>query len=299
MKLFISWSGRRSKETAKLLHGWIPQLINEVEPWMSDIDINTGGDWGDEIKLQLNAADFGIICVTPGNMKREWLLFEAGALSRQVNDTASRVAPFLIGFNEKSELRFPLARFQSTEPTVDDMRKLLLSINAQCLKPRSPEQIDVALNVFWPTFETAFTQIRDSSPTQPQERRSERDLLQEILSIVRSLDKRPTSEAGGTSAYRLALRDRLEYGIPASLEPKMPAITFQDSGVSPVIYKRLQDLAERRGFALNDIDISDGGVPVAVVLPVIGGTKARERFRALHKEVMDDLGIDIVLKLSE
>ncbi len=190
MKIFISWSGQRSRKTAKLLHAWLPQLINEVEPWMSDIDINSGGDWGDEIRQQLNTAQFGIICVTPGNMKREWLLFEAGALSRQVNDSASRVAPFLIGFNEKSDLRFPLARFQATEPTIEDMRKLLLSINSQCKKPRTQAQIDEALDVYWPKFIEPYEVIRASASQQAPSRRSERDLILEVLGLVRGLDKR-------------------------------------------------------------------------------------------------------------
>ena len=116
MKVFISWSGTRSWETAKLLHGWLKQVINEVEPWVSNEDLTKGADWSGEITDQLNAAEFGIICVTPGNMNRPWLLFEAGALSRQVNNVASRVAPLLIGFNSKSDVPYPLGRFQATEP---------------------------------------------------------------------------------------------------------------------------------------------------------------------------------------
>ena len=109
MKVFISWSGTRSKKTAALLHKWLPQIINEIEPWMSDNDLKAGGDWSQEIRGALDDAKFGIICVTPGNMKRSWLLFEAGALSRQVQDSPSRVAPFLVGFESKSDLPMPLA----------------------------------------------------------------------------------------------------------------------------------------------------------------------------------------------
>lgn len=194
MKVFISWSGTRSRKTAKLLYEWLPQVINELEPWMSDVDIAAGGDWNDAIKQNLNTAKFGIICVTPGNQNRPWLLFESGALSRQMRDSTSRVAPLLIGFREKSELLYPLARFQATEPTRDDMLKLLLSLNAECKKPRDPGPLGDALDVFWPMFERDYLAIRDSGKSQPHERRSERDLLQEILAVVRSLEKRTAEQ---------------------------------------------------------------------------------------------------------
>jgi hypothetical protein len=65
VKVFISWSGTRSRETAKLLRRWLKQVINEVEPWMSDEDLTKGGDWSGDITNQLNAAEFGIISDVP------------------------------------------------------------------------------------------------------------------------------------------------------------------------------------------------------------------------------------------
>lgn len=40
MKVFINWSGTRSKAVAKALHDWLKNIFpNQVEPWMSDIDL--------------------------------------------------------------------------------------------------------------------------------------------------------------------------------------------------------------------------------------------------------------------
>lgn len=190
MKVFISWSGTRSRNTAALLHKWLPQLINEIDPWMSDNDLKAGGDWGQEIKQALDDAVFGIICVTPGNMVRPWLLFEAGALSRRVNDAPNRVAPFLIGFQSKSDLPLPLARFQATEPTKDDMKKLLVSMNELCVKPRTIDQLTDALDLWWDRFWEPYVDIRDSAPNPTSRPRTERQLLDDILAAVRSLEKR-------------------------------------------------------------------------------------------------------------
>ena len=42
MKVFISWSGERSKQMAAALKEWLPTAIQYLEPWMSDTDIHAG-----------------------------------------------------------------------------------------------------------------------------------------------------------------------------------------------------------------------------------------------------------------
>jgi hypothetical protein len=202
VKVFISWSGTRSGETAKLLRKWLKQVINEIDPWMSGEDLGKGTDWSGEITDELNVAAFGIICVTPGNMDRPWLLFEAGALSRQVNNVPSRVAPLLIGFNSKTDLTYPLGRFQATEPTKADMFKLIKSLNDACVAPREGAELDEAFEVWWPRFEKPFKLIEATKPTSGSSRiRPEREVLDEVLNIVRTLQKQsappPTSRASG------------------------------------------------------------------------------------------------------
>ncbi len=190
MKVFISWSGTRSRETAKLLREWLPQILNEVEPWVSDDDLNVGGNWSGEIIHNLNEAVFGIICVTPGNRRKEWLNFEAGAISKSVGDRINRVAPFLIGFDQKSDLTGPLARFQAIQPTKDEMCKLLLSLNTTLTSPRALAAVDKALDVWWPDFETRYTIIEQSITNQPHSRRSDSDKIDELLQGVRSLTRK-------------------------------------------------------------------------------------------------------------
>lgn len=114
MKVFISWSGTRSRKTAELLRQWLPLINQNWEPFVSGEDISKGGNWSQAIIDELNQAKFGILCVTPHNQTKPWLLFEAGALSKQVDNEPKLVAPLLIDFKGKRDLPPPLGRFQTT-----------------------------------------------------------------------------------------------------------------------------------------------------------------------------------------
>jgi hypothetical protein len=125
MKIFISWSGRRAKEIAELLNAWLPDVIQDAEPWLSGDDIDKGSMWFGDITEAL-AAKVGILCVTQDNKNAPWMLFEAGALSKGL--PKNRVCPLLIDRPTK-EVQLPLSMFNLTVPTKEDMWKLIKTIN--------------------------------------------------------------------------------------------------------------------------------------------------------------------------
>jgi hypothetical protein len=49
MKVFISWSGERSKAVAKVLRRRLGNIIQAVDPYMSDQDIDKGVRWFDDV----------------------------------------------------------------------------------------------------------------------------------------------------------------------------------------------------------------------------------------------------------
>lgn len=94
MKVFLSWSGDRSKAVAEALHSWLPRVLQAVEPWTSFDNIERGARWAPELAQVLEETRFGILCLTPENLLSPWLLFEAGALSKTLDNTF--VSPYLL-----------------------------------------------------------------------------------------------------------------------------------------------------------------------------------------------------------
>jgi hypothetical protein len=93
MKVFISFSGERSKAVAHALRGWLKNVLQALDPWFSE-EIVKGKRWSPEIAKQLDETRFGIVCLTAENLEAPWICFEAGACSKSVRDDAY-VVPYL------------------------------------------------------------------------------------------------------------------------------------------------------------------------------------------------------------
>ena len=128
MKVFISWSGERSKLLAEALRDMLPHLINAVEPWLSASAIEAGSRWGSDIARKLAATSFGILCLTPENLNEPWILFEAGAISKAVEK--SRVVPYLLDL-KSSDIEDPLGQFQHIEADKDGTWSLVEALHKE------------------------------------------------------------------------------------------------------------------------------------------------------------------------
>lgn len=158
MKVFLSWSGELSQKVAYALHKWIPYVLQPVRPFLSGGDISKGERWGDVLAEQLKDAEFGIICVTPYNVYKPWMNFEAGVLSKFIDQTA--VAPFLFGVDQSVLLKTPLSQFQSTVYGAEDVFRLISSINRKL----GPLQVDQEVlrrtfDVWWEDLRKALDSI--------------------------------------------------------------------------------------------------------------------------------------------
>lgn len=183
MDVFISWSGERSKMLAQALREWLPLVLHFVKPWVSDIDIAAGQRWSETVAQQLDGSNFGISCVTQENLSAPWLLFEAGALAKSMDE--SRVIPLLLGL-EFRDIAGPLAQFQAKKVDKMGMHAVVRSINGSSEQAIPPERLDTLFELVWPTLRDKIDLIpAPQAAVRPT--RSHDEILEELVSTVRSL----------------------------------------------------------------------------------------------------------------
>lgn len=197
MKVFMSWSGERSKAAAELLKWWTRSVIQASRPWISTEDVDRGALWFTEINNGLNETAIGIVCLTHENKERPWILFEAGALAKGLSN--NRVCTFLVDLTDQ-DIKDPLAQFNHTTPTEGDMRKLARTLNrglgANALED---DVLTDAFNAYWGQFKERFEAIeRDIPQAVEVVKRPADDIMSEILENVRGMNQRIRKlEAGG------------------------------------------------------------------------------------------------------
>ena len=126
-KVFISWSGERSKVFADILRRWLPKVVH-VSPFFSQSDIRKGSNWYNDIIDELKQTKVGVFCITCDNDQAPWLIFEAGAIS--VGLARPKVCPLLFGISPAS-LKGPLLTFQAAEFSKNEMLKVVEMLNEE------------------------------------------------------------------------------------------------------------------------------------------------------------------------
>lgn len=222
MKVFIGWSGDSSKALATIFRDWIPLVLSYVDPWMSEKDIDAGARWAEDIAKELESSNFGVIALTRENMLSPWVLFEAGALSKSMQD--GRVIPLLLDL-ELRNITGPLEQFQAKKVDQAGLLHAITSINKKAPKPDNETLVERRFNALWPQFEQAAGKIRKQD-TAPKPQRSHDEILEELVGRVRALDLR-TSE--GLEAPRRASSEGRPRITPAMLD----AITLRVTNKNP------------------------------------------------------------------
>ncbi|OZI08243.1 hypothetical protein BWI93_10270 [Siphonobacter sp. BAB-5385] len=188
MKVFISWSGERSRQVAELLDSWLQCVIQAVDPWVSTHGINSGSVWFLDILNKLSETSVGIICLTKENLNKPWILFEAGAIAKGLQ--ASRVCVLLVDIKD-SDVRDPLAQFNNTKPTKDGLLHLVSTINSTLGDKSIKEKVlTQVFNTYWDQFEKDFKAIIASTTEAKLEETSPQDILPDVYTILKNMEKR-------------------------------------------------------------------------------------------------------------
>ena len=186
MKVFISWSGDRSRHVAQALRDWLPKVLQGTKPWMSDKDIDAGRRWSAQLSAELENSKVGILCVTPENQQNAWLMFEAGALAKSVSET--RLVPYLYKL-QKSDLLKPAADFQAVLADREGTRKLVDTLNDALDEGMrlATSVLDEVFATWWEKLEEELRSVSPGPVSPPSRKRSSEDILSEVLQNTRQL----------------------------------------------------------------------------------------------------------------
>jgi hypothetical protein len=188
VKVFLSWSGEQSRAAALALRKWLPDVIQGVKPWMSESDIEAGARWGRQVEEKLSFSRFGIICLTSSNQTAPWIMFEAGALAKTIED--SFVCPYLLDLEPSEILPGPLTQFQAKRADESGTRDLLKAMNLALKEiTLAEEQLQRAFTVWWPSLRQQLANLPRDTATRSSQRPLQ-SMVGEILESVRELRRR-------------------------------------------------------------------------------------------------------------
>lgn len=218
-----------SQKLGEALRNWLPAALQFVKPYFSPEDIEKGAKWSSEISKELETSNIGIICLTRDNTEKPWILFEAGALSKSLEK--SRVCTLLFDI-DPTDVKGPLTSFQATRFLREDFKRLVAAINAAAGDSRLETTIfDSVFGMWWPKLEEEITSILKSSDKgAKKERRSERDILEELLDLTRM-------NASRTSRPRIAERAVVE--LVDALDELRYILRHENEDIALRILKRL------------------------------------------------------------
>lgn len=215
MKVFISWSGERAQLLAQALHDWLPLVLHYVKPWLSEADVAAGDRWAQAVAKELEASNFGIICVTPENVGSPWVLFEAGALAKSMQ--GARVIPLLFNL-EFSDISGPLAQFQAKKFERSGLAEVVHSVNQAADQAVPEDRARQLFSALWPELEKQLDSVPEEAPSE-KHMRPQHEILEELVTGVRGLDARFRDLEGVVSDSGLrSRRRRLRHMHPMMFE---------------------------------------------------------------------------------
>jgi hypothetical protein len=116
--------------------------------------------WQNQLLDRLVEADVGIVCLTPENVRSDWLHFEAGALAHRV--AGARIFTYL-HLVSAARLTGPLSHYQSTVSTESDTRQLVLDLR-RAMEERGPAPAEDLVRA---AFERAWQDLRARLSSAP------------------------------------------------------------------------------------------------------------------------------------
>ncbi len=227
MRIFISWSGERSRRVSLGLKSLLEDLFTDgIEVFLSE-DIKPGESWAGRLNDEIERSKFGIICLTQENFDAPWLLFEAGAIAKQLG--SKRLVPYHIDQLPAVADHSPLSHFQHVTATEDGTRRLIKAINEIRTPPLSDQRLEKSYGRWWIDFARTLAALT-STNTAGTVTRSNREVLDAILHKVELLSARQSPNISpGEMLHLMNLK-------------RQPSLTYERAGSLLKELRHLRDL---------------------------------------------------------
>lgn len=184
MNVFISWSGDKSNLTSKVLKTWLSHLFPFIKLSVSTDHIESGSKWTMSLPSSLDNTDIGIICITKENINSPWLLFEAGAMFKTLNE--NQLIPLLVDVENKA-LPGPLSYFRTLTVQKKDIYALVKILSKHSsLKYKSEKHLETVFDNWYPLLEEQLTEI-NKTKSLPKNKDSVKILTAKELKILELL----------------------------------------------------------------------------------------------------------------
>jgi hypothetical protein len=241
MRIFMSWSGDRSRAIAEEFKSFLSKVLQQTETFISSQDIELGSLGQNRVLLEVNERRFGLIFITPENKKSEWIHYEAGGLIKDLEK--DRVVPILFGI-AKQNISPPLSQFQMIEFDKQQVFGLIKQINLATEKPVETTNLSEVFEAFFSKVEEKINSVIADSPEKVQPRTTE-DILNELLQLSRE-----------QAAFNQEIRHSLRDGPIISKRNMMRAKRHEDAS-AVFISSVIQNIAQRSRLGASDKEIMD------------------------------------------
>lgn len=163
LKVFVGWSKARSRQMADALYHWLPEMLQGVQPWLSNEDISPGRRWAELTRLALEGHETALFCVTPENVDEPWLCFESGMIARS---NSSRVIMLLLDDRTQFSPTHPLRTFQAVYANHEGLARICATLHEDLRRAgvASPAFDDGrrqrTYSRLWPELDARLAEIR-------------------------------------------------------------------------------------------------------------------------------------------
>jgi hypothetical protein len=232
---------------AEALDLWLPDVLQYVDAFFSEDDIAKGSRPDATLADQLEAAGFGITCLTSENLNAPWILYETGALAHRFK---GRACPYLLDV-EPAHVPPPLGKLQCARANKLDTLKLLKSIE-EASSERIGDRLPRVFEQWWPALENRLKAISSAAEPQPLARgraRGAEDMLAEILEALRE-GTRTAADIKRLEAAVAQLqveRDALIHELTLARVNRQEETRLRDLKAKKSLSDLLQDWSRRAG----------------------------------------------------